>query len=104
RRRPSGVRAVSVEPAGGVADMLASLLGAALLGAGGRPRPGASRAGAPDVIDLGAVAPGGNAAATLWLHNTGPAPIGPVAVAARLVGGPDGRLPRLLTTPTVVLA
>jgi geranylgeranyl diphosphate synthase, type II len=95
---------VSVEPAGGVADMLANLLGAALLGARGRTRLGASRAGAPDVIDLGAVAPGGNAAATLWLHNTGPAPIGPVAVAARLAGGPDARLPRLVTTPTVVPA
>jgi hypothetical protein len=48
---------VSVEPAGGVAAMLANLFGAALLGARGRPRSGASRPGAPDVIDLGAVAP-----------------------------------------------
>jgi geranylgeranyl diphosphate synthase type II len=84
--------------------MLANLLGSALLGAQGRPRLGASPARAPDVIDLGAVAPGRSATAMLWLHNTGPAPIGPVAVAARLVGGPDLHLPRLVTTPTVVPA
>ena len=91
-------------PASRAADMMASWLGSVLAGAQGRPRPATSPSGALDLIDLGTVGPGQSATATMWLHNTGPAPIGAVAVAARLVGGPDVHRPRLVTSPTVVPA
>jgi geranylgeranyl diphosphate synthase, type II len=93
---------VSGEPVSGTADMLASWLGSVLAGEQVRPKPGTWLSGAPDLIDLGTVAPGRSATATLWLHNTGAAAISAVAVGANLVGGLDPHRPRLVTSPTVV--
>ena len=82
--------------------MLATWLGSVLGGTRGGAASDVWQAGVPDVIDLGTVAPGESATATLWLHNTGATPLTGVAILATLVGGPHRHPPRLMTIPTVV--
>jgi len=90
------------DPASAAAGMLATWLGSVLGGTRGGAASDVWQAGVPDVIDLGTVAPGESATATLWLHNTGATPLTGVAILATLVGGPHRHPPRLMTIPTVV--
>ena len=92
------------DPASAAAGVLATWLGSVLGGTRGGAASDVWQAGVPDVIDLGTVAPGESATATLWLHNTGATPLTGIAILATVVGGPHRRPPRLMTIPTVVPA